>query len=89
MEFVALSHILLRTLKWQGYTVLRSVSPLNSTNPTWYAEKIPIEQLMDLDSDEIARRSVPLQETHYLIIQDALENIREEDLIGQVFLGVI
>ncbi len=89
MEFVDLTHGILGMLKAQGYTVLYSITPLSNENPTWYPEQVDIDWLMEIGSVELHRRSVPQQELHYLFIQDAIDNIRAEDLIGQVFLADI
>ncbi|TDS14745.1 hypothetical protein B0I21_103244 [Sphingobacterium paludis] len=87
MEFVALTHSILKMLKSKGYTVLHSISPITSEDPTWYPKKMAIERLMQIDNEYLANHSQPLNEIHFLIIQDALDNIPEEYLIGMVFIG--
>ncbi|MGO1650591.1 MAG: hypothetical protein ACTHXT_14690 [Sphingobacterium sp.] len=86
MQFVCLTHKVLRSLKDQGYTVLLSASKLTDENPTWVPDNIPIDDLMDLGSELIAKLSIPLEEGNLLVIEDALKNIDEENLIGQVFI---
>lgn len=87
MRFVKLSKYILSKLKYQGYTTLHSVSSLNNENPTWFPFKDDISLLMDLNSDFISTLSQPLEEIHFLVIDDALLNIEEEDLIGEVFIN--
>ncbi|WP_437919869.1 hypothetical protein [Sphingobacterium sp. LRF_L2] len=86
MEFIELTHGILRLLQYKGYTVLTSVSPLNSDDPTWYPEKVPVEELKGLNITVVGRTATPAKDRHLMLIDDALENIREEELIGQVFL---
>lgn len=86
MQFVWLTHKVLRRLKDQGYTVLVSTSKLTDENPTWVPDNIPIDDLMDLGNELIAKLSIPLEEGNLLVIEDALKNIDEENLIGQVFI---
>lgn len=86
MRFVQLTHEVLRELKGKGYTVLHSPSLLINDNPTWVPVKVDLTELFDLDSEMLARISTPMKELHYLVIDDALQNIREEDLIGSVWV---
>ena len=84
--FVKLRHPILMKLKMRGYNVLCSTSPLSSENPTWIPDKIDLQMFLDLDSSALAELSVPLYEIHFLVIDDALNNIRNEDLFGDVLL---
>ncbi|MFD1770845.1 hypothetical protein [Sphingobacterium suaedae] len=86
MEFVELTHSVLRRLKKSGYTVLRSVTSVSSDDPTWVPERMDVDKLMELDSEEMRRMSVPMEEKHFLVIDDALNNIEEDNLIGQVLI---
>lgn len=86
MKFVRLTHSVLRDLKTQGYTALHSPSLLVNENPTWVPVKADLGEMFDLDSEMLERISIPTEELHYLVIDDALQNIREEDLIGSVWV---
>ena len=74
-------------LKMQGYTILRSNTPLADDNPTWIPEKVDMEKFFDLDSKWIAHSSIPMHELHLLVIDDALYNINNADLFGEVLVG--
>ncbi len=84
--FVTLTMKVLTILRANGYTVLTSISPLSDEDPVWYPETIDVSELMDLNSEFMRRISIPLHEPHFLIIDDAIKNIHEDYLIGQVFL---
>ena len=84
--FIRLTHPVLMKLKMRGYNILRSTSPLTSENPTWIPDTIDLDKFFDLDSDSLAHISVPMNEVHFLVIDDALDNIRNEDLFGVVLL---
>lgn len=86
MEFVCLMHKVLESLRDKGYTVLLSTSKLTDENPTWVPDKMPIDELMNLENEFIAKLSIPLEEGNLLVIEDALKNIDEDKLIGQVFI---
>ncbi|PVH26280.1 hypothetical protein [Sphingobacterium corticibacter] len=86
MRFVKLTHYELRRLRDQGYNILRSTSPLSSDNPSWYPDTVNLDDFMHWGSKEMRRLSRPFEEKHLLVIQDALENINEEDLIGEVWV---
>lgn len=81
MEFVRLTHNVLRELHKRGYTVLRSPLPIDNADPTWYAEKVA--DVWDY-LDDLA--SVPFKEPNVLIIRDALDNMSEEELRGSVWV---
>ena len=46
-----------------------------------------MEKFFDLDSKWIANASIPLQEYYLLVIDDALNNINNTDLFGEVLVG--
>jgi len=87
MEFVNLSHRILTVLKSKGFTTLHSTSSFNEGNPTWIPYREEVDKLMELDNLFIAKISVPLNEKQFLIIDDALKNIQDVDLIGQVLIS--
>jgi hypothetical protein len=87
MGFVKLNHAILMKLKMQGYTILRSNNPLSDENPTWIPEKVNMEKFFNLDSNWVAKASIPLKENHLLVIDDALYNVRNADLFGEVIIG--
>lgn len=87
MQFVKITHNILRELHSKGYTVL--IAPSDSEdkeNLTWKA--IAVQNVNDwlvaLDCE--AGHFIPFQEPHILVIQDALNNINDEDLFGSVFI---
>lgn len=71
----------------KGYNVLIAPSDVEeSDNVTWKAITVQNvdEWLVALDCEGIT--SVPFKEPNILVIQDALDNIRNEDLFGSVFI---
>lgn len=84
--FVKLTIKVLIELKNVGYTVLTSISSLSEENPVWYPETMDVEELMDIYNNKIRLLSIPLEEKHFLIIDDAIANIEDRDLIGHVFM---
>ena len=77
---------MLRELKLKGYNILRSTSKLTNDDPTWMPDIVDLDAFFDLGSLEIERISIPMDELHLLVIDDALKNIRDEDLIGSVWV---
>ncbi|WP_148910034.1 hypothetical protein [Sphingobacterium allocomposti] len=68
-------------LKDKGYNILKSPLPLDNEDPTWYAEKVDdIWKYLD----DLA--GAPFQEPNVLVIDDALQIIRDEDLRGSVWV---
>lgn len=86
MQFVKLTHSVLVDLKKRGYTALHSPSLLVNDNPTWVPVKVDLGEFFDLESESLERISKPTEELHFLVIDDALQNIRDEDLIGSVWV---
>ncbi|WP_313672030.1 hypothetical protein [Sphingobacterium multivorum] len=87
MRFAKLNDSVLKELQSMGYNVL--IAPFNcedSENITWKAITVPnvFEWLVALDCEGIT--AVPFEEPNILVIQDALNNIKEEDLKGNVFI---
>lgn len=77
MQFVKVTHSVLRELKKQGYNVLKSVNTVADDSPTFtpiYVSDL-WNYLESLDSEDAA-----------VVIDDALENIRDEDLVGMVWI---
>jgi len=81
MKFVKLDHQVLLSLKEQGYNVLTSVNTVDDDNPTYMPQKVG--NLWDYLEGV---PSVPMQERALLVIDDAMQNIREEDLKGSVWV---
>lgn len=81
MRFVRLSHEVLRDLKAKGYNILTSVNKLGAEDPTYMPEKV--DSVWDY-LDDLA--VVPMREPELIIIDDALQNIRNEDLRGMVWV---
>ncbi|QBQ41097.1 hypothetical protein E2P86_07990 [Sphingobacterium psychroaquaticum] len=84
MQFVRLSHKVLEQLKEKGYNILTSNNPVSHENPVWYPESVPDvwDYLIGLD----VRKISVIKEPNILVIQDALDNIRDEDLRGVVLV---
>lgn len=87
MRFAKISHSVLKELQRNGYNIL--IAPADSEdreNVTWKA--IAVENvnnwLVSLDCE--GGYSIPFQEPYILVIQDALNNINDEDLFGGVFI---
>ena len=85
MKFVKLTRSVLLSLKEQGYNVLRSNSPMTEENPTWIPDTYDLDKFFDLDSDEVAKRNIPLEESWLLLIDEGLKE-RDEDLFGDVMI---
>ncbi|WP_400263274.1 hypothetical protein ACFX5U_09550 [Sphingobacterium sp. SG20118] len=85
MQFAILTQTLLLQLKSKGYNLLTSKNTVDDENPTWYPEKVDDvwEYIVDLDSEG---KFVPLQEPAILVIDDAIKNIEDWQLIGEVFI---
>ncbi|WP_286894934.1 MULTISPECIES: hypothetical protein [Sphingobacterium] len=87
MRFEKVTHEVLRELKRKGYNVLIAPSDCeDSENVTWKAIAVPnvMEWLVALDCE--GWTNVPFHEPHILPIDEALNNIRDEDLFGSVFI---
>lgn len=65
MKFVKLDHQVLLNLKEEGYNVLRSNSPMTEENPTWIPDTFDLDKFFDLDSDEVAKRNIPLEDVGF------------------------
>ncbi|MCL7987688.1 hypothetical protein M8998_07035 [Sphingobacterium sp. lm-10] len=65
---------------------MRSTSLLSSENTSWYPDIVNLDDFMNWENDEFRLLKMPFEEKHLLVIVDALENIREEDLIGEVWI---
>jgi len=87
MRFEKVTHKVLRDLQANGYNVLIAPSDSEeSDNVTWKAIAVPnvMDWLVALDCEGIT--AVPFQEPNILVIEDALNNICDEDLFGSVFI---
>jgi hypothetical protein len=87
MKFEKITHNVLKELLAQGYNVLIAPSDCeDSDNITWKAITVPnvFQWLVALDCEGVT--SIPFQEPNILVIQDALDNIQEEDLKGSVLI---
>lgn len=62
MKFVRLTIEVLLELKLQGYKKLRSNTPMTNENPTLIPDKVNTEKFFDLDSDELGKYTVPMNE---------------------------
>lgn len=89
MRFEKVTHEVLRELKRKGYNVLIAPSDCeDSENVTWKAIEVPnvMDWLVALDCEGLT--NIPFQEPHILPIDEALSNIRDEDLFGSVFIEI-
>ena len=85
MKFVPLTTIVLQQLKSQGYNILRSTSNLTDENPTWIPERVDLEKFFDLDSEELGKYTVPMEEKGLLVIEEGLKE-SDDDLFGVVMI---
>ncbi|MGN2373490.1 hypothetical protein ACTFAO_07500 [Sphingobacterium spiritivorum] len=85
MKFVKLTHSVLKDLKRKGYNLLRSVSGLDSEDPTFFPDTADLEKLFDIDSEELRHINIPMNEVYLLPIDEALK-IEESELFGTVFI---
>lgn len=82
MEFVQLTRFVLLALRSKGFNVLTSVNGVSHDDPTWIPARI--EDIDAFLSEKIEH--TPFQEKAILVIDDALENISEDQLIGMVWV---
>jgi len=87
MRFEKVTHSVLKELKRKGYNVL--IAPADcedNSNVTWKAIAVPnvMDWLVALDCEGIT--AVSFQEPNILVIEDALNNIHDEDLFGSIFI---
>lgn len=78
MQFEKLTHANLRILLTQGYNILVSNNQYNDEKVVWFPETVE-------DIDDYLMQ-VADEEPTLLVIDDALKNIEEEYLIGDVFM---
>lgn len=86
MQYVKLTRDILYCLMEQGYTIIRSASPLSSDNPSWFPDKISVEEHLLWEDKQFGKHDFGFEGTHVLIIVDALEELADEDLIGEVWI---
>lgn len=78
MQFEKLSHEALRELMSRGYNILSSNDELWAKKVVWFPETVTdIKDYLMQVADE---------EATLLVIDDALNNLEEEELIGDVFM---
>jgi len=58
---------------------------MTEENPTWIPDTFDLDKFFDLDSDEVAKRNIPLEETWLLLIDEGLKEL-DEDLFGDVII---
>lgn len=85
IHFEKLTHSRLVELRGKGFNVLRSVSRLTSDNPTWIPDRVEIEGFLDFDKKSLIHL-IPRREIHFILIDYALEEISNEELIGEVLM---
>ncbi|KKX47785.1 MULTISPECIES: hypothetical protein [unclassified Sphingobacterium] len=87
MKFVPLSRVILLELKRNGYNILTSKNTVDDENPTWYPLTVPDvdDYLLQLDC---SGSIVPEEGQVLLVIEDALDNIHEGQLQGEVFIEI-
>ncbi|MEN5436478.1 hypothetical protein ABE545_22805 [Sphingobacterium faecium] len=87
MKFVPLSRVILLELKRNGYNILTSKNTVDDENPTWYPLTVPDvdDYLLQLDC---SGSIVPEEVQVLLVIEDALDNIHEGQLQGEVFIEI-
>lgn len=72
--FIKLSIPVLQELRGLGFNILRSTAYLDDPDPSWIPDSVDVDKI-----------TVSMQEKHLLFIDDALANMDDDDLIGQVF----
>lgn len=87
MKFVSLSLPILLELKRNGYNILTSKNTADDKNPTWYPLTVADvnDYLLSLDCKESV---VPKERSALLVIDDALNNIDEDQFQGEVFIEI-
>ena len=87
MNFVPLSRVILLELKRNGYNILTSKNTVDDENPTGYPLTVPDvdDYLLQL---ACSRSIVPEEGQVLLVIEDALDNIHEGQLLGEVFIEI-
>ncbi|NQD71640.1 hypothetical protein HP439_13000 [Sphingobacterium shayense] len=81
MKFVRLTKDVLIKLRLLGFNILRAPMSIEHQDPTWYP--LQVENVWEYIDD---LSGVPFEEDNVLVIDDAIDNIREEDLIGSVWM---
>lgn len=84
MRFEKLTHLQLKILKNKGFNILTSNNALTDEKVIWFPERVEdvCEFLISMDIKGIT----PFEEPNILVIQDAIDNINNEDLIGEIFI---
>ncbi|MCS3556171.1 MULTISPECIES: hypothetical protein [unclassified Sphingobacterium] len=87
MKFLPLNTSVLLDLKRNGYNILTSKNTVDHESPTWYPLTVfdVNDYLLNLDCKA---SSAPKEEPSILVIDDALKNIDEEQLQGEVFIEI-
>ena len=82
MQFDKLTLDKLKTLKQEGYNLLASNNKITDEQIVWFPEKIDdvCEYLIDIDFSGESSKEPTL-----LVIDEAIKNFTEEDLVGIVF----
>lgn len=82
MQFDRLNIRILKKLKKSGFTILSSNNKVYDETVYWFPEKVD-----DLDNylTELETSGELKSDPFILVIDDALENIKEEHLFGYVF----
>ncbi|WP_164112291.1 MULTISPECIES: hypothetical protein [Sphingobacterium] len=85
MEFKKVTHVLLNKLKQKGYNALTSNNELSDRQIYWYPEEVDnVNQYIDKLTNRGYR--APLNQPMILWIQDAIDNLRDYELAGVVFI---
>ncbi|WDF70508.1 hypothetical protein PQ465_09070 [Sphingobacterium oryzagri] len=77
MKFVRLTRKVLKQLKTKGFNVLTAVCEPTATDPSWMPDQVDDIWAFVIDMDD---------DKPFLIIDDALRYLKEDELRGQVFL---
>ncbi|MBB2949896.1 hypothetical protein [Sphingobacterium sp. JUb56] len=85
MQFATLTRSILLDLQSKGYNILTSKNRIDDENPTWYPISVPNvwDYLLQLDGKT---KVMSFQEPAVLVIEDALLNVEDEQLDGEVFI---
>lgn len=84
MKFEQLALANLKILKSKGFNILTSNNKLTDDHILWFPESVAdvCDYLITLDT----KGTTPFQEPNILVIDDAISNIEDENLIGEVLI---
>ncbi len=85
MKFEKLTKAILFKLKEQGYNTVIHNRNISGICITWFPESI--ENIYDYIASLCSLGAIVYEKPNILVIDDGIENISEEYLVGYVFVG--